>query len=65
MFWVLTLIIVRFSFEKESEEKGHDDVDKPKRFIQKIQQVHNAVQEQLEKIQAKYKVRHEKNQVDH
>jgi len=52
-------------FGEVSKEDGHDDIDKAKRFIQKIQQVHQAVQEQLEKIQAKYKARHEKHRVDH
>jgi hypothetical protein len=48
-----------FSFREASKEDGKDDVDKAKRFIQRIQQVHEVVQEQLEKIQAKYKTRHE------
>jgi hypothetical protein len=54
-----------FSFREVSKEDGQDDVDKAKRFIQRIQQVHQEVQEQLEKSQAKYKVRHDKHQVDH
>ena len=35
------------------------------KFIERIQLVHQAVQEQLEKSQAKYKVRHDKHRVDH
>jgi hypothetical protein len=34
--------------------------DKARKFIQRIQQVHQAVREQLKKIQARYKARHEK-----
>ena len=40
---------------------GHNDADKALRFIQRIQAVHQAVQEQLEKSQAKYKARHDKH----
>ena len=35
------------------------------KFIQRIQQVHQAVREQLEKIQAQYKAQHDKHRVDH
>jgi hypothetical protein len=56
---------MEFSFGEASQEDGQDDTDKAKRFIQKIQQVHQVVHEQLEKIQAKYKERHDKHQVDH
>jgi hypothetical protein len=44
---------------------GHSDADKAMKFIQKIQLVHQVVQEQLEKSQAKYKARHDKHRVDH
>jgi hypothetical protein len=33
---------MEFSFGEASKEDGHDDTDKAKRFIQKIQQVHQA-----------------------
>jgi hypothetical protein len=56
---------MEFVFGEEGKEEGQDDVDKDKRFIQKIQHVHQAVQEQLEKIQSKYKAMHEKHRVDH
>ena len=35
------------------------------KVILRIQTVQQAVQEQLEKIQARYKARHEKHQIDH
>jgi hypothetical protein len=35
------------------------------KFIQRIQQVHQAIRERLEKIQAQYKARHVKHKVDH
>jgi hypothetical protein len=44
---------------------GCNDADKAKKFIQKIQLVHQVVHEQLEKSQAKYKARHDKHWVDH
>ena len=44
---------------------GHSDIDKPRRFIEQIQLVHQRVQEQLEKSQGKYKARHEKHCVHH
>jgi len=50
-----------FIFEKDIEVAGHNDVDKATRFIKQIQEIHQAVQEQLEKCQAKYKVRHDKH----
>ena len=49
-----------FSFGKDVVD-GHHDADKALRFIQRIQ----AVQEQLEKSQAKYKARHDQHRVDH
>jgi hypothetical protein len=54
-----------FSFGEASEENRHDDMDKDERFIQRIQHVHQVVQEQLAKSQAKYKARHDKHRVDH
>ena len=53
---------MEFSFGEASKEDGvQDDTDKAKRFIQKIQHVHQAVKEKLEKTQANYKVRHDKH----
>ena len=45
-----------------NEEINEDEAHK---FIQRIQQVHQAVREQLEKSQAQYKARHDKHRVDH
>ena len=56
---------MEFVFGEAGHEDGKNDTDKAKRFIQKIQHVHQAVQEQLEKSQANYKARHDKHQVDH
>ena len=46
---------------KDTIVEGHSDVDRATRFIEKIQEIHQAVQEQLEKIQAKYKARNDKH----
>jgi hypothetical protein len=46
------------SNEERNEDRAH-------KFIQRIQQVHQAVREQLEKSQAQYKARHDKHRVDH
>ena len=46
------------SNEEINEDRSH-------KFIQRIQQVHQAVREQLEKSQAQYKARHDKHRVDH
>jgi hypothetical protein len=46
------------SNEKINEDRAH-------KFIQRIQQVHQAVKEQLEKSQAQYKAWHDKHGVDH
>jgi hypothetical protein len=56
---------MEFFFREVGKEDGKDDTDKTKMFIQKIQQVHQVVKEQLEKIQAKYKARHDKHRFDH
>jgi hypothetical protein len=45
-----------------NEEINEDGFHK---FIQRIQQVHQAIREQLEKLQAQYKARHEKHRVHH
>ena len=54
-----------FVFGKDTIVDGHSDVDKAIRFIEQIQEIHHAVQEQLERSQAKYKMRHYKHRVDH
>jgi hypothetical protein len=45
-----------FIFGKDVAIDGHSDVDKAKKFIEKVHFVHQTVQEQLEKSQAKYKI---------
>ena len=54
-----------FIFGKYIVIDGHYDIDRENKFIEQIQLVHQMVQEQLEKIKAKYKTRHDKNRVDH
>jgi tagatose-1,6-bisphosphate aldolase non-catalytic subunit AgaZ/GatZ len=54
-----------FIFGKDSIVDGHSDAEKHTKLIQKIQLVHQAMQEQLEKSQAKYKARHDKHRFDH
>ena len=54
-----------FVFGKDRAVDGHSDVDKATKFIEQIQEIHQPVQEQLEKIQAKYKARHDKHQMEH
>jgi hypothetical protein len=54
-----------FIFGKDIVIDGHYDIDRAKKFIEQIQLVHQMVQEQLEKSQAKYKTRHDKHRVDH
>ena len=44
---------------------NNSDVDKATRFIEKIQEIHQAVQEQMEKSQAKDKARHDKHEMEH
>ena len=53
-----------FSFGKYAVD-GHHDANKALKFIQRIQVVHQAVQEQLEKSQAKYKAKHDNHRIDH
>jgi len=38
-----------FIFEKDVTISGHSDIDKARKFIEKIQLIHHTVQEQLEK----------------
>ena len=54
-----------FVFGKDIAVDGHNDVDKATKFIEQIQEIHQAVQEQLEKSQAKYKARHDKHRMEH
>ena len=54
-----------FIFGKDVSIDGHLDIDRAKKFIEQIQLVHQMVQEKLEKIQAKYKKRHDKHRVNH
>ena len=53
------------TYGREVDSSASKDEYKARRFIQRVQQVHQAVQEQLEKSQAKYKARHDKHRVDH
>jgi hypothetical protein len=46
------------SNEEINEHRSH-------KFIQRIQQVHQVVREELEKSQEQYKARHDKQRVDH
>lgn len=54
-----------FTFGKDVSIDGHSDIDKARRFNEQIQLVHQRVQEQLEKSQGKYKIWHDKHQLDH
>jgi hypothetical protein len=45
-----------------NEERNED---RARKFIQRIQQVHQVVREHLEKSQAQYNARHDKHRVDH
>eukprot|EP00253_Pinus_taeda_P021751 PITA_21751 len=54
-----------FVFSKDIAVDGHNDVDKETKFIEQIQEIHQAVQEQLENNQAKYKARHDKHRIEH
>ena len=54
-----------FIFEKDVAIYGHSDIDKARKFIEKIQLVYHIVQEQIEKSQNSYKTRHDKCRVDH
>ncbi|XP_057857737.2 uncharacterized protein LOC131066887 [Cryptomeria japonica] len=54
-----------FAFGKDDVEDGLHDAEKALKFIQKVQAVHQAVEAQLDKSQAKYKARHDKHRIDH
>jgi hypothetical protein len=54
-----------FIFGKDISIDGQYEIDREENFIEQIQSIHQMVQEQLEKSQAKYKTRHEKHRVDH
>jgi hypothetical protein len=54
-----------FIFGKDIVVDGQYDIDRAEKFIEQIQSIHQVVQEQLEKSQAKYKARHDKHHVDH
>ena len=54
-----------FIFGKDIAIEGQYDIDRVEKFIEQIHSIHQMVQEQLEKSQAKYKMRHGKHRVDH
>ena len=56
---------LEFIFWKDVAIDDHSDIDKARKFIEKIQLVHHALQEQLEKSQSSYKARNDKHRVDH
>ena len=65
MFWLFAQISLDFIFGKDISIDGQYDIDRAEKFIEQIQSIHQMVQEQLEKSQAKYKTRHDKHSVDH
>jgi hypothetical protein len=56
---------LHFIFRKDISIEGQYDIDRAEKLIEQIQLIHQIVQEQLERIQAKYKMRHDKHRVDH
>jgi hypothetical protein len=52
-------------YGRDTDENEERTEDRAHKFIQRIQQVHQAVIEQLDKIQAQYKSRHDNHRVDH
>ena len=54
-----------FILDKNVSIDGHSDINKAHMFIERIQLIHQQVQEQLEKSQGKYKERHDKHIIDH
>jgi len=52
-------------FGREDGSSGRDDRDKMQQFIQWIQLIHQAIQEQWERSQACSKARHDKHRVNH
>jgi hypothetical protein len=65
MFWYLPKSPLDFILDKDSIVDENSNEVKEMKFIERIQLVHQAVQEQLEKCQAKFKAQHDKHRVDH
>ena len=68
LFWRSTYVKkypLDFIFEKDVAIDRHSDIYKAQKFIEKIQIIHQKVQEELEKSQRKYKERHDKHRFDH
>ena len=64
-FGYLLKLPLDFIYEKDVSIDGHSDIDKAQKFTEKIQIIHDQVQEQPEKRQSKYKERHEKHRFYH
>jgi hypothetical protein len=56
---------VHLMYGRDVDSNEERTEDRARKFIQRIQQVHQAVREQLEKSQAQYKSWHDKHRVDH
>jgi hypothetical protein len=52
-------------YGRDTDENEERREDQDHKFIHRIQQVHQVVREELEKIQAQYKSQHDKHRVDH
>jgi hypothetical protein len=52
-------------YERDADVNEERTEDRARKFIQRIQQIHQVVREQLEKNQSQYKSRHDKHKVDH
>ncbi|XP_059067898.1 uncharacterized protein LOC131858618 [Cryptomeria japonica] len=54
-----------FAFGKNDVVDGCHDAKRALKFIQKVQEIHQVVEAQLEQSQAKYKAHHDKHRIDH
>jgi hypothetical protein len=64
-FGYLPKVPLDLMYGKDVDSNEERNEYRARKFIQRIQQVHQAVREQLKKCQARYKAQHDKHRVDH
>jgi hypothetical protein len=64
-FGSLPKVPLKLMYGRDVDANEERTEDRARKFIYRIQQVHQAVREQLEKSQVQYKAQHDKHRVDH
>jgi hypothetical protein len=64
-FGYLPKVPLDLMYGRDADVNEEQTEDRARKLFHRIQQIHQAIREQLEKSQAQYKARHDKHRVDY